>query len=226
MARGKKSLSDSVSLHGRAGQGLQADLADFRSGAPGNLHILSIKALKRRARDVRSWLGQCCLPLWAEAGLVRGQGFVARLEDNHRAVEEPVLADALGHAAMADLFSLSARVGFDTERGADLVTLAKRQLTGSPPPEPGAARAHAGQRTMAGQCALLRAHLMALAGNDAAAADAVLAFDTLMDDFLTPQGGWIAGFADDGRADPPGIPTYLGRDLARAAAPLLDLIEA
>lgn len=187
---------------------------------------MSIKALNRRAREARQWLGQSCLPLWAEAGLVRGQGFVAALDMNHRAPDDADLADALGHAAMADLFDLAPRVGFDIERGAEIALLARRKLTGEAPPEPTSGRSTAGQKSMAGQCAIFRAHLIAIDRDPAALGDAISAFDTLMDDFLTPEGGWIATYGADGQPDHSGIPAYLARDLARAMSPLLSLIEA
>jgi len=97
---------------------------------------MSIKAVKRRAREARYWLGQCCLPLWADAGLVRGEGFVAALDMNHRAPDDPVLADALGQAAMADLFKLGPRVGFAPDRSAELFDLANRHTVGTPPAPP------------------------------------------------------------------------------------------
>lgn len=185
---------------------------------------MSIKAVKRRAREARYWLGQCCLPLWADAGLVRGEGFVAALDMNHRAPDDPVLADALGQAAMADLFKLGPRVGFAPDRSAELFDLANRHTVGTPPAPP--MKPAAGEKSLSGQCADLRARLLAFADDDSATAEVIAGFDALMDEFLTPEGGWIAGYTANGQPSRKDIPAYLGRDLVRALAPLIAIIEA
>lgn len=185
---------------------------------------MSIKAVKRRAREARYWLGQCCLPLWADAGLIRGEGFVAALDMNHRAPDAHVLADALGQAAMADLFKLGPRVGFATDRSAELFDLANRHTVGTPPAPP--LKPAAGEKSLSGQCAELRIALFAFAENETAAPEVASAFDVLMDEYLTPEGGWIAGYTADGQPSRLDMPAYLGRDLVRALAPLIAIIEA
>ncbi|MEO0465506.1 MAG: hypothetical protein AAF216_03100 [Pseudomonadota bacterium] len=187
---------------------------------------MSIKALTRRARETRYWLGQACLPLWADVGVVRAKGFVSALEMNHRPDDDGPLADDLGHAGMAALFELAPRVGFDPDFGAELAELATAALQGRTPPTLTSEPGPSGARSLAGQCANLRALLLDATRSSSATSDAVAAFDVLMDEYLTPEGGWIAGYDTDGQPSRSDMPAFLGRDVARALGPMLALVEA
>lgn len=189
---------------------------------------MSIKALKRRAREARAWLGEQCLPLWAEAGVARTGGFLPALAMSHRPPEEA--GDAGGPAtqeAMMALFALAPRVGFDAEQADQLCAAARAAIDageGSDPPEPD------GARTLASACASLLAALET-AGDRARAeeTDALAAacdgFDTLMDDFLTYEGGWIAGYDAGGLPLASDMPARLARHIAAALGPLVELAE-
>ena len=77
---------------------------------------MSLKALQRRAREARHWLGERALPLWSEAGALRGDGgFASALELNHRPLPEPEAAAPSGQLALVSLFRLAPHVGFSAE---------------------------------------------------------------------------------------------------------------
>jgi len=189
---------------------------------------VSIKALQRRAREARYWLGQRALPLWADVGFLRDGGALAALEMNHRPGEAPMLGDADDQVAIADLFALAERVGFDAERA----SLLRSQALDAAAKQEKSVGPNAGDpaRSLRSACDDLRLRLMSFAsaeGEDAILARlaASRAFDTLMDDFLTPEGGWIVGYDAQGLPVARDIPAKLAAPIAAALSPLLPLGE-
>lgn len=189
---------------------------------------MSIKALRRRAREAHHWLGERCLPLWAEAGLAHGGGFVAALGMNHRTLADgEEVGGAASQDAMIALFSLAPRVGFDGDRADWLIETAQTARETAPAEDTVDPTGH---RTLASDC---QAFAHALSG--ALSADAVIgadelrticdSFDTLMDDLLTLEGGWIAGYDAAGLPLADQIHTSLARHVVDALGPLLELAE-
>lgn len=192
---------------------------------------MSLKALQRRAREARTWLGGPCLTLWSREGLAPGgESFVEALQLNHRAGDEVAPGSAAAQSAMRNLFALAPRVGFDSERAGELVALASAQLE-TLGAEPVARKSRPGARTMAACCEDLRTRLLSFAS--AQGEDVILtsraacrSFDTLMDDFLTPEGGWVAAYTAEGLPAVIDMPAREAGPLAGAMSPLLALIEA
>ncbi|MEL6567922.1 MAG: hypothetical protein AAFQ22_05850 [Pseudomonadota bacterium] len=188
---------------------------------------MSIKALQRRAREAQHWLGQCALPLWAEVGFLRDGGVLAALELNHRPGDDPKSGDVAAQRAIAQMFALAPAVGFDAEvakalrarADAAAETAMEADLPSSP------------TRSLQSVCDELRLRLITL--TTAAGEDAILTsraasrtFDLLMDDFLTPEGGWIVGYDENGLPAGSTIPAALAEPIAAALEPLLPLAEA
>lgn len=74
------------------------------------------------------------------------------------------------------------------------------------------------------QTEALKAHVAMWKGGDkAAAARAITTFDILMDEYLTPEGGWIDHYDSDGQVQAIDMPASTGYHVVLA---LLDLIEA
>ena len=189
---------------------------------------MSIKALRRRAREAHHWLGERCLPLWAEAGLAQGGGFVSALGMNHRAlVDGEAAGGAASQDAMIALFSLAPRVGFDADRASWLIETAQSvriDAGAEVDPDP------TGHRTLASDCEAFAKALTTVLSAGAAADVAQLhavrdSFDTLMDDLLTLEGGWIAGYDAAGLPLTDHIHTPLARHVVDALGPLLELAE-
>lgn len=192
---------------------------------------MSLKAMQRRAREARTWLGGPCLTLWSREGLAPGgDAFVEALELNHRIGETVAAGGPAAQKAMKSLFELAPRVGFDTERAGELIELADARLA-----ELGeanaAGRTRPGARTMAACCEDLRTRILSFAS--AEGEDVILtsraacrSFDTLMDDFLTPEGGWIAAWTAEGHPAVIDMPAREAGPLASALSPLIALIEA
>lgn len=192
---------------------------------------MSLKALQRRAREARTWLGGPCMTLWSREGLAPGgDAFLEALQLNHRAGEEAKEGSASAQSAMRDLFALAPRVGFDSERASELVALATARLEALGT-EAAPRKARPGARTMAACCEDLRTRLLSFAS--AQGEDVILtsraacrSFDTLMDDFLTPEGGWVAAYTAEGLPAVIDMPAREAGPLTGAMSPLLALIEA
>jgi hypothetical protein len=190
---------------------------------------MSLKALQRRAREARYWLGQRALPLWADVGFVREGGVVAALQLNHRPAEDAVPGDRAAQEAMTDLLALAPLVGFDPERAEALQQRALKaadEMAQATAPSAGLPA-----RSLKAACDELRRRLFSLAsaeGEDAILARmaASRAFDTLMDDFLTPEGGWIAGYDEAGLPAATDMPAWLAGPVSAALGPLLPFGEA
>ena len=191
---------------------------------------MSLKALQRRAREARHWLGERALPLWSEAGALRGDGgFASALELNHRPLPEPEAAAPSGQLALVSLFRLAPHVGFSAEIAAARIEAAL-EIAGADaappiPTVPGAAR------SLVTLCDRLRTRLASFSG--AAGEDAILGAkaasrtcDQLMDDFLTPEGGWIMGYDAAGLPVVNDIPAIGAAPVAAALGPLVALLEA
>ena len=189
---------------------------------------MSIKALRRRAREARHWLGDRCLPLWADAGLAQGGGFVPALGMNHRALSDgEEVGGAASQEAMIALFSLAPRVGFDARRAEWLIETAQSVRVETAAEE---ASDPTGHRTLAGDCQAFTDAMAAIHSGGADAEHAQLlaicdSFDTLMDDLLTLEGGWIAGYDAAGLPLTDQIHTPLARHVVAALGPLLELAE-
>lgn len=188
---------------------------------------MSIKALQRRAREAQQWLGQRALPLWSEVGMLREGGVVACLQLNHRPGDETTMGDRQAQEAMARLFALAPAVGFDREAAETLVAKLSAAAETAPGPEGDLAAV----RSLKSVCDDLRLRLITLVtaqGEDAILTSraACRAFDTLMDDFLTPEGGWIAGYDENGLLTHSVIPSALAGVIAAALEPLLPLAKA
>ena len=77
------------------------------------------------------------------------------------------------------------------------------------------------------QTEALKAHLaMAERGDGYAAARAIMSFDVLMDEYLTPEGGWIDHFDHDGQVIAKDIPASTGYHVALAFDELIRLYGA
>ena len=191
---------------------------------------MSLKALQRRAREARHWLGARALPLWSEAGSLRGEGgFVSALELNHRPASDVGLADAAGQHALIALFRLAPEVGYDAEIAAARIEAAL-ETAGDvapvmPPPPTDTTR------RLERVCDQLRTRVISFAsgqGEDAilGAKAASRTFDRLMDEFLTPEGGWIMGYDAAGLLTVQDIPAIGAAPVAAALGPLVALLEA
>lgn len=77
------------------------------------------------------------------------------------------------------------------------------------------------------QTEALKAHLtMWLAGDEAAGARAVNSFDILMDEYLTPEGGWIDHYSAEGQVIGETMPASTGYHVVLAFAELIKAVEA
>ncbi len=77
------------------------------------------------------------------------------------------------------------------------------------------------------QTEALKAHLaMAERGDGHAAARAIISFDVLMDEYLTPEGGWIDHFDDNGQVLAKDMPASTGYHVALAFDELIRLYGA
>ena len=77
------------------------------------------------------------------------------------------------------------------------------------------------------QTEALKAHLaMAERGDGYAAARAIMSFDVLMDEYLTPEGGWIDHFDQDGQVIAKDMPASTGYHVALAFDELIRLYGA
>jgi len=77
------------------------------------------------------------------------------------------------------------------------------------------------------QTEALKAHLtMWRAGEEAAGARAVASFDVLMDEYLTPEGGWIDHYDGDGHVMAANMPASTGYHVVLAFAELINVVEA
>ena len=75
------------------------------------------------------------------------------------------------------------------------------------------------------QTEALKAHLTMWKGGDAAAAArAAASFDVLMDEYLTPEGGWIDHFAADGRGIAKNMPASTGYHVVLAFVELINAV--
>lgn len=170
-----------------------------------------------------------CLPLWADAGVARSGGFLGRLQLNHRPFEEDGPGSAADQAALIELFRLAGAAGFDTERAERLIEDARAQIgDAADTPAPDADVFPGDARTLRSQCRVLSAALIELDADgeaEVSSAAACAAFDDLMDDFLTFEGGWIVGYDADGLPLSAEMPAQYARDIARVFAPLIALAE-
>ncbi|MEM1149632.1 MAG: hypothetical protein AAGI03_03630 [Pseudomonadota bacterium] len=188
---------------------------------------MSIKALQRRAREAHQWLGQRALPLWADVGMLREGGVVSALQLNHRPNEAPEPGTPQAQVAMANLFALAPAVGFDRAISEDVLAKLKAAENTALEQDVRFAAAH----SLEAICDDLRLSLISLTTADNTAANGVSeaacrAFDTLMDDFLTPEGGWFVGYGEDGLLSHPDIPAALAGAVAAPMALLLPLAQA
>ena len=77
------------------------------------------------------------------------------------------------------------------------------------------------------QTEALKAHLtLWRAGDSAAGARAVASFDVLMDEYLTPEGGWIDHYDGDGHVLSVNMPASTGYHVVLAFAELISAVEA
>ncbi|MEM9740068.1 MAG: hypothetical protein AAF829_09380 [Pseudomonadota bacterium] len=188
---------------------------------------MSLKALQRRAREAQHWLGQRALPLWAEVGFLRDGGVVSALDLNHRPPEDAQHGDQGAQKAIIQFFALAPTVGFDIELAKALGEQAARAIETVPTADFALPPA----RSLKSACDDLRLRLVTL--SSAVGEDAVLtsraasrAFDTLMDEFLTPEGGWIIGYTEAGLLAGSSIPASMAGPISAALEPLLPLAEA
>ena len=157
----------------------------------------------------------------------RDGGVIAGLQLNHRPGDDSLEGDRAAQKAMARLFALAPAVGFDRETAETV--LARLRAAAQTAPEPKGDLVAA--RSLKSVCDDLRLRLITLAtaqGEDAILTSraACRAFDTLMDDFLTPEGGWIAGYDAKGFLAHSVIPSALAAPIAAAFEPLLPLAQA
>ena len=84
-----------------------------------------------------------------------------------------------------------------------------------------------GRQTSA-QTEALRAHLtmLEMTDDDAVAAAACTSFDILMDEHLTPEGGWIDAYDGDGHIISNSMPAATGHDVVRAFSELIRVMNA
>lgn len=76
------------------------------------------------------------------------------------------------------------------------------------------------------QTEALKAHIaMWRAGDDAAGARAVTSFDILMDEYLTPEGGWIDHFSADGTPMAQNMPASTGYHVVLAFADMIKTMD-
>ena len=147
---------------------------------------------------------------------------------NHRALSDGEEVGGAGSQdAMIALFSLAPRVGFDADRAAWLIETAQSVRVDAPAEEDADPTGH---RTLARDCETFADALTAVVSAGAAAEHAQLravcdSFDTLMDDLLTLEGGWIAGYDAAGLPLTDQIHTPLARHVVAALGPLLELAE-
>lgn len=77
------------------------------------------------------------------------------------------------------------------------------------------------------QTEALKAHVtMWRAGNDAAGVRAVNSFDVLIEEYLTPEGGWIDHYSADGQVLAANMPASTGYHVVLAFADLIRAVEA
>lgn len=77
------------------------------------------------------------------------------------------------------------------------------------------------------QTEALKAHMaMWRAGDETASARAVASFDALMDDYLTPEGGWIDHFDQDGQVRSVNMPASTGYHVVLALLDLIGTVQA
>lgn len=191
---------------------------------------MSIKALQRRAREARHWLGERALPLWSEVGCLRGEdGFLRALALNHRPPAEPEAGDVVSQQALIALFRLAPWTGFPVDTATACIESALIVAGKEVPPQTGLDAP--ASRSLPVLCDQLRTRLASFAGG--AGEDAILgakaacrSFDQLMDEFLTPEGGWIMGYDEAGLPVVQDIPALGAGPVATALGPLVALLEA
>jgi len=77
------------------------------------------------------------------------------------------------------------------------------------------------------QTEALKAHItMWQAGDEDACARAVESFDVLMDEYLTPEGGWIDHYEADGEVRATAMPASTGYHVILAFTALIEAFEA
>ena len=77
------------------------------------------------------------------------------------------------------------------------------------------------------QTEALKAHVtMWRAGNDAAGVRAVNSFDVLIEEYLTPEGGWVDHYGEDGQVLAGHMPASTGYHVVLAFADLIRAVEA
>ncbi len=87
------------------------------------------RALKRRAREARSWLFDACFPLWFDEG-VTDWGFVERLDLNHRAQPTETTRVRV-QARQIYVFCEAARLGWQPEASSTLAMRVLETLLGA-----------------------------------------------------------------------------------------------
>ncbi|MCI4645539.1 MAG: hypothetical protein MRY64_12230 [Hyphomonadaceae bacterium] len=163
-------------------------------------------------------------------GFLHGEGgFIQALEMNHRPSPEPEPGDAAGQQALISLFELAPRVGFDVETAQTRITEARAAMEKMDQDSP--VHSLPAGRSLAVVCDEMRTRLASYTG--AGVEDAILgakaasrSFDQLMDEFLTPEGGWIMGYDKMGLPVAQEIPAIGAGPIAAALRPLVLLLEA
>ncbi|WP_370371574.1 AGE family epimerase/isomerase [Henriciella pelagia] len=86
-------------------------------------------ALKRRAREARSWMLDACFPLWAEHGLAGHGLYHEALDLSHRPVEADRMRVRV-QARQTYVFCEALRLGWERERAERLIKLGVNALKG------------------------------------------------------------------------------------------------
>ena len=90
---------------------------------------MTSSALKRRAREARTWLLEACFPLWAEQGLGGHGLFREALDLSHRPIDGPVSRVRV-QARQTYVFCEALRLGWERERCERLIKLGVNALKG------------------------------------------------------------------------------------------------
>lgn len=91
---------------------------------------MTSSALKRRAREARSWMLEACFPLWADQGLAGNGLFHEALDLSHRPVEAE-MARVRVQARQTYVFCEALRLGWERERCERLIKMGVNTLKGS-----------------------------------------------------------------------------------------------
>ena len=161
-------------------------------------------------------LGEFFAPDWSE-----GAGDAARIVEPGHQFEWVWLLDAYARAAGEAVAPIAGRLytyasGTLDEDGRALLETTRDGLPHD-----------AGRRSWS-QSEALKAHLVMLemTGDEAIAAAACRSFDVLMDEHLTPEGGWIEQYDGDGHIVSATMPASTGYHVALAFSELIRVMDA